>query len=177
MTAKDFNTNLEQLTRKLKSEDSHYASIIRFVQIMYWIFIPMFTIKTISEYIDSKSIMVIYSGVCLIFSFVFIAILFRSYYKDFKYVDYSLPTLQMLKKAANRYQLFPLRSVYFLMAFALMDVGLTLDWLDENTTLLHTQIIFVGGIVWGFIIGLIIWYIRYKPLRDNALQLIKEIEE
>lgn len=144
---------------------------------MYLIFILLFTFKTISEYSESKSINDIYSGIFLILSFIIFALTFRKYYKEYKHVDYSLPTLEMLKKAVYRYQPFQKSAMWMFAGLVLMDIGLTYDWLDENTSLLHTQIIFVGGIVLGFIIGLIIWYFKYKPLRDGARKLIREIEE
>ena len=177
MTANEFGSNLEQLTGRLKTEDSHYAKIIKGVQIMYLIFIPLFAFKTISEYNDSKSMNDIYSGIFLILSFLTFIFAFRKYYKEYKHVDYSLPTLEMLKKAAHRYQPFQKKTIWVFTGLVLMDIGLAFDWLDLNTSLLHTQIIFVGGIILGFIIGIIVWYFKYKPLRDDALKLIREIEE
>ncbi|WP_167618059.1 hypothetical protein [Maribellus sediminis] len=177
MTTQEFNTNLEKLTGKLEKEDSNYARIIRAVQIFYWIFIPVFAGITILEYRETHSLNTIVSGLFLMVAFLVIALTFRKYYKEYKYVDYSLPTLEMLKKAAYRYQPFQKRGLWVLLGLAFMDVGLTIDWLDQNTSVVHTQIFFGASLLVGFVIGLVLWYIRYKPIRDNALRLIKEIEE
>ena len=104
MTAHEFDTNLSKLTGKLKKEDRQYATIVKAVQIFYWIYIPVFIVRTIRYYTDSHNINNIISGVALILGFLVIALSFRKYYKDYRHVDYSLPTLEMLKKAASRYQ-------------------------------------------------------------------------
>ena len=176
MTTNELNTNLTQVTGKLKKEDSKYARIVKGVQIFYWIFIPLFAFKTIRVYSESGDLKDIISGACITLAFFIIALTFGKYYKEYKYVDYSLPTLEMLKKAAYRYQPLQKRSVWVLVGMAFMDVGVTFDWMDENTTVLHTQLFFIGAILVGVIIGMIWWYIQYKPLRDDALRLIKELE-
>lgn len=177
MTTQEFNTNLQQLTGRLKKEDSNYARIIKAVQIFYWIFIPVFAVITIFEYSETRGLNTIVSGLFLMLAFLVIALTFRKYYKEYNYVDYSLPTLEMLKKAAYRYQPFQRRGLWVLLGLAFMDVGLTIDWLDQNTSVAHTQIFFGGSLFVGLVIGLVLWYIRYKPIRDKALALIKEIEE
>ncbi len=176
MTTNELNTNLEQVTGKLKKEDSNYARIVKAVQVFYWIFIPLFAFKTIREYSDSGDLKDIISGACITLAFLIIALTFGKYYKEYKYVDYSLPTLEMLKKAAYRYEPLQKRSAWILVALVFMDIGLIFDWTDANTSVLHSQLIFLSGILIGVVIGMIWWYIQYKPLRDDALRLIKELE-
>jgi hypothetical protein len=50
-----------------------------------------------------------------------------------------------------------------------------LDW-KENTSVLEINLIFALAIIMGLSIGLILWYFKYKPLRDDALSLLSEIE-
>ena len=177
MTAHEFDTNLEKLTGKLKKEDTNYATIIKVIQVFYWVFIPVFALLTVLEYSETHSINAIISGSFFLLAFLIIALTFRKYYKEYNYVDYSLPTLELLKKAVYRYQPFQMRGLWVVLGLAFMDVGLTLDWLDNNTTVLQTQLFFMGAILFGAVIGLILWYFKYKPLRDEALKLIREIEE
>ncbi len=82
----------------------------------------------------------------------------------------------MLKKAVWRYQPLQKRSVWILLALAFIDVGLTFNWSKFDFSILKTQIIYIGILVVAIIIGLILWHIKYKPIRDKALQLVKEIE-
>lgn len=81
----------------------------------------------------------------------------------------------MLKNAAYRYKPFQLKSIWVLIAILLIDTGLIIQSkIDDSFG--DEQIFFFGAIFIGLAIGLIIWYFKYKPLRDNALRLIDEIE-
>ena len=169
--------NLDQLLVKLKKEDSNYANISKAITIVYWIFIPLFIILTIIEYVELHNIQVFISGSGFVIAFLIFALFFRKYYKEYKYVDYSLPTLLMLKKAAWRYKPFQLRSFWILLAILFMDVALTFNWgIRSSISVFHTQIVIGSALMIGIVVGLILWFIKYKPIRDEALQLIKEIE-
>ncbi|MCG6186818.1 hypothetical protein [Maribellus maritimus] len=169
-------TDLNPLISKLKKEDTNYAVIVRAVQFMYWIFVPFIGIMTVREYMDSSNVIAIISGVCNMLAFTGLALSFRKYYYEYKFVDYSLPTIQMLKKAVHRYQPFQKKSIRVLVPLILIDVALTLDWMEDDTSLFFTQAFFWGAILFGVIIGLILWYVRYKPIRDEAQRLVREIE-
>ncbi|WP_319480816.1 hypothetical protein [uncultured Draconibacterium sp.] len=177
MTAHEFDTNLSKLTGKLKKEDRQYATIVKAVQIFYWIFIPVFIVKTGLEYIDSHEISDLISGVALILGFLFIALSFRKLNNEYQNVDYSLPTLEMLKKAACRYQPFQKRALGVIPGLLLIDIGLTFEWIGEGRSVLDSQVFFLGAILFGVIIGLVIWYLKYKPLRDKIIDLVREIEQ
>ena len=170
------NNNLSQLVVKLKTKDSNYAKLSKAVQILYWFFIPLFVFISGMEYLETKKINVLVSGVCFILSFIVLALFFRKFYKEYKYVDYSLPTIQMLKKAVQRYQPFHGNSIWIVLGLVLMDIGLTFKWTGLGISITIVQAFFGGTILIGVIIGLIFWYFKYKPIRDEALQLIKEIE-
>lgn len=176
MTTNELNTNLEKVTGRLKKEDRHYATIVKVVQVFYWIFIPLFIVKTVVEYTSSHEINDIISGVGLVLGFLLIALSFQKLYNEYQYVDYSLPTLEMLKKAAYRYEPFQKRVLWVVPGLLLMDVGLTFEWMSEGKSVLDSQVFFLGSILFGAIIGLVWWYFKYKPLRDDALKLIKELE-
>ena len=170
------NNSFENLVSKLKNEDTRYARLSKGVGIVYWILIPVYLLLTFLEYRELKATDVILSGSCFIVAFLIFVIFFRKYYKDYKYVDYSLPTVQMLKKAVWRYRPFQLRSLWILLAIVLMNVGLTVDWLNENISILLIQIVFWSIFVFAILIGLIVWYFKYKPIHDEASRLLKEIK-
>lgn len=165
----------DKLIVKLKTEDARYATLSRAIQIIYWIFIPLFFLITILEYTETRESDQLIGGALFILSFLIFAIFFGNYYKEYKYVDYSLPTIQMLKKAAYRYKPFQLKALWVLLAIVLMDGGLTFKR-EFNETVLDVQIYFISLMVVAVIVGLIIWYFKYKPLRDEALKLISELE-
>ncbi len=170
------NNNLPRLISKLKNEDSTYANLSKIIQTVYWVFIPLFLLMTIREYTDSKSINDLISGSGFMLSFLIFAIFFRKYYKEYNFVDYSLPTIEMLKKAVSRYQPFQKKSLWLLLALVSMDVGLTCNNTNENDSIILNQSIYWGLMILAVICGLILWYVRYKPIRDEALQMIREIE-
>lgn len=169
------NNNLQQLIGKLKSEDLNYARLSRGIQIIYWIFIPLFIIKSILHYTETSNVYHLISGVFYITGFLILALFFGKYYKEYKFVDYSLPTVQMLRKAVWRYQPFQKRAVWVLLALLLMNAGLTFSHMGESSVL-DTQVFFLGAVFFGIVIGLILWYFKYKPLRDEAQNLLREIE-
>ena len=169
-------TDLNQLVGKLKTEDTNYARISRAIQIMYWIFIPLFIAISILHYTETYNALHLISGFFYVTSFLIFALFFGKYYKEYRLVDYSLPTVQMLRKAIWRYQPFQKRTVWVFLALALMDVGLTLSNLDDSSVW-ETQLFFLGAVLFGAVIGIILWYFKYKPLRDEAKNMLKDIEE
>ena len=169
-------TNFAQLVSKLKNEDSNYAKISRAIQIMYWIFIPVFAIITFREFSETGNTNELISGAFFILAFLIFALFFGKYYEEYKYVDYSLPTIKMLKQAAYRYQPFQYRQVWIILALVFVDLALTFDWM-ETTPVWEIQTTFIGLIIFSLLVGIIIWYFKYKPLRDDALRLISELEE
>jgi len=167
--------NLDQLVGKLQKEDNRYANICKGLQIVYWIFIPFYTVSAISHYMDSGDINDLLGGLFYVIGFIIIAVFFGNYHKEYKYVDYSLPTLKMLKDAAYRYQPVQLKSLWVLLGFLFIYAGVISDSKLDNS-FMEGQVFLLGGVLVGLFIGLIVWYFKYKPLRDNALRLIAEIE-
>jgi len=172
---KNDNINLDQLVGKLQKEDKRYALICRGLQVVYLIFIPFFSFMAIRHYMDSGEVNQLIGGLFFVLSFLTIAIIFGDYYKDYKYVDYSLPTLIMLKKAAYRYQPFQIKGLWIFLAILLTYVGIYFQS-NQDEFFVREQLSLLGGVLIGGFIGLIIWYFKYKPLRDNALRLVAEIE-
>ncbi len=169
------NINLIELTNRLKNEDDRYASLSKRFQIVYWIFVPIFLVFIVYDIVDKSPVVDIIGRICFLFAMLIFALFFKNYYKEYKYVDYSQPTLIMLKKAAYRYKPFQLKTLWTLLSVLLIDAGLCL-----NTSLgfefIWVQVYFLGTVALAMLIGLIIWRVRYKPIRDGALHLIREID-
>jgi hypothetical protein len=169
------HNGLSHLVSRLKSEDNSYANISKAVQIIYLLLIPFFLIMTYRNYNETGNINELISGAAFFLAFLIFIFYFGKYYNEYKYVDYSLPTVKMLRQAAYRYQLIQGRMVWILLALVLMDIGLTINRLGEYT-IIKTQYYFIGAVIFGVIVGLILWYFKFKPLRDDALSLLREIE-
>jgi predicted benzoate:H+ symporter BenE len=169
-------SGIDQLTHKLKQEDERYSRLSKGLQIVYWVLAPVYLIMILRHATEGSSFNDTISGVFFLVAMVIFALFFRNYYKEYKNVDYSLPTLIVLKKAAYRYQPFQLKTIWILMAIICINVGLSLKAVD-HTDLFWIQITFWGLMLISIGIGLVYWYFRYKPLRDAALKMIKEIEE
>ena len=167
--------NLNELIKDLKKTDSNYANIVKGIEIVYWIIIPLFLVLTLRHVFQNVPIMQTVGSLFILISLFILAFLMRYYSKYHSKVDYSLPTLQMLKKAAYRYKPFQKQTLWVLLALILMDIGLVLKDLPTRS-FLQTQIFFGSSLALGVIGGLIWWYIRFKPLRDGALKLIRDIE-
>ena len=169
------DSGFKQLVGKLKTEDANYATISRVIQVVYWILIPLYMIMTIRHYADSGDSRQLLAGACMILAFLIFALFFGKYYREYKNVNYALPTIFMLKEAAYRYKPFQGKIIWVAVALGLMDAGLFINQQNAGVAA-GGQIVFVGAVMLGLAAGLIIWYIRYKPLRDEALRLIAEIE-
>lgn len=176
MNNKKINTtNLGELTQNLASADKRYANMSKRIQVIYWVLLPVYALLVIRHMFDNAPLSEILGSVCFMLAMLTFALLFRKYHKEYSTVDYALPTLVMLKKAAKRYKPFRREAIWALVAALFVDAGLALNHpVGEDSVLI--QIIFGSALCFALLVGLVWWYISYKPLRDAALQLIREIE-
>jgi len=168
--------NLVDFMEKIRLEDYRYANSSSRIHIGYWFFIAFYIVLIGKHIYDGNSLIEIFSSVCYLFSMVTFAFIFRYYSKEFKDVDYSLATLTVLKNVADRYNPFRSKMSLVFIAVLLVDLGLSV----KETTIaeiLWIQVMFAIIITIAIVVGLVIWYKRYKPLRDEALLLIRQIEE
>ncbi len=176
------NIGLDSLISGLRSEDSRNEKMTRRFQWLYWALLPIYVFFLIFNPGGEHSALDRVGFGCYAVAFAAFAIFFRIYSKEYKNVDYSIPTIEMLKKAAYRYKLFHKRLLFILIPVLLVGVGTGITSSNFNTSenafndFLISQAMYLGAISIGFCIGVIIWYNRSKPLRDHALDLIKEIE-
>lgn len=172
---KNTYSNLSKMVDDLKNADTKYANIVKGVQVIYWIIIPIYMILIGVHIFNKAPIPEILGTCCMLVGMVIFAFLMRHYYKTYSKVDYSLPTLLMLKQAAYRYKPFQRQAIWALLAIIMIDLGLSfMNYAEFNFW--NTQMWFLPLIGLSVIGGLIWWYVRYRPLRNGALALIKEIE-
>jgi hypothetical protein len=105
----------------------------------------------------------------------------------FQNVDYGMPTLLLLKDAVNRYtftknKLFQKNTILFGIGISLTVIGFnlllfnSLGFYEPIHRLLIINSVYLFLLILGGISGFLIWFKRHKPIRDNARNLIKEIE-
>ena len=163
------------LINRIKSEDQRYARISKAIQIVYWVLTPIYLVLISIDITIKSPITHIAGSFCFLLGMIVFALIFRLYYFEYKSIDYGQPTLEMLKKAAQRYKPFQERLWFVLVAVLLIDAGLSLK--GPLADFVQTQIAFLSSMTGALIIGIFVWWIRYKPLRDQTLRMIREIEE
>jgi hypothetical protein len=88
----------------------------------------------------------------------------------------------MMKLAVRRYQVWHPRLFLVLLALVLMDCGLTMSFFNNQEAgsffleIVWFQLAYFSVMTASFSIGLLIWRARQKPLRDQALAIVKELE-
>ena len=169
------NNDLNDLIYKLKNEDERYAGISKRLQIVYWVLVPIYLVFITRDIIVKSSVTDIIGSFCFLFGMIAFALLFRHHYREYKYVDYAQPTLIMLKNAVRRYQPYSKQLWIVLLGLLLLDAGLSLHSIFDSD-LLTIQLIYWGAMIGAVLIGLAIWQVRYRPIRDEALRLIREME-
>ncbi|MDD2305222.1 MAG: hypothetical protein PHP53_11045 [Prolixibacteraceae bacterium] len=173
---------LETLIHNLRIEDNRNLTLTRTMQGVMWGVVTIYAIILVVKSIMGAPWPETIGGFVVMLAFVLFALFFRNYSKEYKSVDYGLPTTQMLSKAIQRYQIFQRRSIFLLIPLALEDLGLTLfmhDFFNGQhaiTNLLIAHAYFIGLLAIGFFVGYLIWKKRHKPLRDYAIKLLKEIQ-
>lgn len=123
------------------------------------------------------------SGLCYVMAFALLAELFRRYNKDFREIDYSVTVAEMFEKAARRYQFGMRRMLQVIPSVLLIDAGLSISGysqlmsFDFLTRVLIVQAFYIPVMLLAGITGYLVWKIRQKPLRDKALEILKELKE
>jgi len=171
---KFLNIDLNDLVHRIKNTDERYACLSKNLQIVYWVLVPIYLALIIRDMIANSPIADIAGSFCFLLGMIIFAFLFNSYHKEYKSVDYAQPTLIMLKKAVRRYQPLHHKLWIAIVAIVLINAGLSLR--STFADFVQIQIVFWSMMIVAVIAGLLWWKVRYKPLRDETLRMIREIE-
>ena len=175
--------DINQLVTGLQKEDSRNLNLTRNFTILMWVLAPLYLfLAIVGLIIDNPSLDQL--GF-LFFSLGFLAFgfLFRSLHADYKSVDYGIPTIIMLQKAAYRYKLWQPKTYLIIIPVLLISIAASLTiqkGIPHSELNIRLLIVFTGYFLVmaiAFFIGYLIWRKRQKPLRDKALQLLAEIEK
>jgi len=173
--------DMDALLLNLKNEDSRQTKLMKNFK---WMYIGMIIFYSLLMIVNPDPELELHhriSGLCYVLSFVFFMLIFRKYHKEYSQIDYSLPSSEMLAKAADRYKMKYKNFIILVPPLVLMDIGLTISFCYQLTSFELTnrifliQAIFIPVMVISGFIGYLIWKRRQKPLRDGALQMLKDL--
>ena len=168
--------DLGELTSRLKNKDQGYGNLAKRLQYVYWAFLPISIVLLLISITEGSNVYEIFGSICYFLAFLIFALLFRFYSKEYKHVDYSEPTLVMLKKAADRYKPFRSKSYWAILGLFLVVIKPIIDKpITQEST--FDLLISLGLFVLAVLVGMIAWTIRDKALRDHILVMIKDLEE
>ncbi len=178
------NLDLNQLIEGLRREDDRNQHLTNRFKWIMWVFAPLYFIFFLIMLYEGESILKELGFFFFSVSFLFFALIFRNLNNEYKTVDYGIPVTEMLRKAAQRYEIWQTKTAkaMFPAFFAAIGVALACQDMIPNIDDTTARII-VAFVVYslmlgiGFGVGYLIWRKRQKPLRDHALRLLEELEK
>lgn len=187
---KKFNSNnstnsiidMDALIVNLKNEDSRNLKLMRNMKWMYFILIFVYSLLMVVNPDSDLNLHHRISGICYVLAFAYFALIFRKFHKEYSTIDYSLPIFEMLTKAVKRHKMTVSNFLLALPPVLLINIGVSLtefyrpSSIDPLNRVLIFQAILIPIIVISGYIGYLIWKKRQKPLRDGALQMLKDLE-
>ena len=173
--------DMDSLLINLKNEDSR---TLRKMKNFKWLFFIMVIIYTLLMVVNPDPELQLHqrlSGLLYVISFTLFAFIFRKYHKEYSKIDYSLSSSEMFRKAAERHNLTFSRYLVVLPSLLFIDIGLTISeyyrWssIEPLNRILIVQVTLIPIFILSGFIGYLIWRKKQKPLRDGALQILKEL--
>lgn len=173
--------NMDSLIVGLRKEDSRNLKLMRNFKWIYLVMIIMYALLMVVNPDPDLEMHHRLSGICYVIAFGLFVLIFWKYHKEYSEIDYTLPVVEMLNKAAKRYK-FRWKSILICMpSVILIDIGVVLSDFFVNpeidwSSIVIFQLIYLGLMTISGFVGYIIWRTRQKPLYDGAMQLLKELE-
>lgn len=171
---KTITTNLPEFISKVKSQDNLSRMVYMATIVLYFIIIVAhLAFISISIYNNTPfTEWMGYLGTLLPFIIIFYFLNKR--HKEYKQADYTLPTYLVLKNMERRYNFLRHDDRWVLITLFFLGISLGKD---SPKDFLSFQFEYWTIMIISMLIGYLYWYIKRKPLRDKASQLIKELEE
>jgi len=179
--ANNFN-DMNALMTRFKEEDNRNTRKMKFFKWLFLVMIIIYTALFIVNPDPSLAMRYRISGLCFVSAFTLFAVFFKKYHSDFRKVDYSVSSFEMLNQAAKRYDLTFSRYLFMLPSILLIDAALVVSEISEWTTvillnrILYVQVFYIPIMLISAFTGYLIWRRKQKPLRDAALRLLEELK-
>ncbi len=165
--------DMPQFINKLKKEDKKMLAVYNVIKILYLVLISFLFIEiAASIFSEGFSNTMLGSALTVLgVSLIYIYLNYRG--KDYQNIDYSQTIYEMLRTTSERYKPFLTKDLLVLPGIILMGIGMGLN---KDMGFAKYQLIFWSVMIIGALLGLIYWYFKWKPVKDNADMLLKEIE-
>lgn len=173
--------NMETLTRKLMHEDNRNLRLMKNYKRLLWILVILYSLLFIINPDPELHWYNRLGGACYVLAFMLFAFVFKRYHEEYRQIDYSLPSAEMYSKAADRYTFRLKRILVLLPSLLLIDAGLSLSeysrWISPEAfqRIILVQLFYWPVILISGMVGYLIWRKRQKPLRDGAIEILKEL--
>jgi hypothetical protein len=188
MKSKHSNFELPEIIERLKKGETAIKNAFKAIIMLYWIVIAIYVLRILlskHNFLSNNNI----GAILVLIGSVLIVIFFKKAIKNYPKFDISAPTITLLNDIVKRYKTFkyfnnfPLKNIMmFLIGLLLMQIGVTimiyhsLGFLSPILRIIYVQLAYLFLYLLCAVFGIIVWYKKYKPLINNALNLIKEIE-
>ena len=181
IASNNFN-DMNALMTRFKEEDNRNSREMKFFKWLFLVMIIIYTALFVVNPDPSLGMPERISGLCFVGAFALFAVFFRKYHSDFRKVDYTVSSFDMLNQAAKRYDLTFSRYLFMLPSILLIDAALVISEISEWTTvellnrILYVQAFYIPIMLISAFAGYLIWRKKQKPLRDAALKLLEELK-
>lgn len=179
---KQKSSEMESFVSRLKKQDDYNLQLgkvlKRFYIIMVVFYALMMVVNPFSDFEPYHRI----NGVFYILAFSWFAFLFEKLQKDFRNVNYGLPTREMMQKVEKRYRITAGNYLMILPPLVLVDIALSLsayhhgDAANPWMSVLMVQLMFGLVIAMAVFAGYQVWRKKHKPLVDHAREMLKELD-
>jgi len=179
--ANNFN-DMNALMTRFKEEDNRNTRKMKFFKWLFLVMIIIYTALFVVNPDPSLAMRYRISGLCFVSAFALFAVFFKKYHSEFRKVDYSVSSFEMLNQAAKRYDLTFSRYLFMLPSILLIDAAVVVSEISEWTTvellnrILYVQAFYIPIMLISAFTGYLIWRKKQKPLRDAALRLLEELK-
>ncbi len=173
---------MESFVSRLKKQDSYNLQLGKVLKRFYIIMVVFYILLMVVNPFSDLSILHRVIGLLFVLAFSWFAMLFSRYQKDFRDVDYGLPTLQMMQNVVERYK-FSLKTILQLIPpLAMVAIALSLTVYQSTSAanalyrvLMVQLFFFLIALVAGYA-GYEVWKVKHKPLVDHAREMLKELD-
>lgn len=173
-----YNSNdLQRLIGKLQAEDERNTNLYKGFRCFFIILSVVYLVFGGISYVRGAGIYVALSFVADVCALLICSRVMEIHVGMYGRVNYSEPTLQMLKLAKLRYRFFPSRAVgYMFSTLCFLFLSFLLNAWENEERVETILCIFFCSLLLGISIGAIWWCFRDKPIYDNIKALIDDLE-
>ncbi len=180
----DSIANIDDFVFKMKSEDANNLRIAKTLYVLYVGGIFLYGGLFIRSLVSHNGFLDALSWFLMMLAFVDFAYIFWLSKSIYKKVDYSVSVVAMLKQAKERYKLWHPMLILAAVGFYLVVFGASITMTSDLSptwtiwerlgagTLFLTPVFLIS-----FFFGWRRWKKRSKPIRDYAVEALRDVEE